>query len=68
MFVTMLFVYYLLAKAEERECEAKFGASYLEYKAKTAMFLPLKSIKSPHILPKDRTKKPSLSPPCISPP
>lgn len=57
MFVTMLFVYYLLAKAEERECEAKFGASYLEYKAKTAMFLPLKNIKSPHILPKDRTKK-----------
>lgn len=57
MFVTMLFVYYLLAKAEERECENKFGASYLEYKSKTAMFLPLKSVKIPHILPKSRTKK-----------
>ncbi|MGM9580111.1 MAG: methyltransferase family protein [Anaerovibrio sp.] len=57
MFVTMLFVYYLLAKAEERECESKFGASYLEYKTKTAMFLPLKNVKFPHILPQNKAKK-----------
>jgi protein-S-isoprenylcysteine O-methyltransferase Ste14 len=39
-FVTMLFVYYFLAKIEERECEQKFGQSYRNYKAKTHMFLP----------------------------
>lgn len=42
MFTTMLFVYYLLARAEERECEAKFGQSYIEYKNKTGMFLPFR--------------------------
>ncbi|MGM9539537.1 methyltransferase family protein, partial [Anaerovibrio sp.] len=57
MFVTMLFVYYLLALAEERECERKFGASYLEYKKQTAMFLPLQKIKIPRILPTGRAKR-----------
>lgn len=57
MFVTMLFAYYLLAKAEERECEQKFGAFYLEYRAKTSMFLPLKNVKFPHILPAGRAPK-----------
>ena len=28
MFITMLFVYYFLAKAEERECEKKFGQGF----------------------------------------
>lgn len=42
MYVTMLFVYYLLAKAEERECEEKFGQAYTDYKNKTAMLLPFK--------------------------
>lgn len=42
MFITMLFAYYLLAKIEERECEEKFGQSYIEYKKKTGMFLPFK--------------------------
>lgn len=42
MFITMLFAYYLLARAEERECEAKFGQSYIDYKNKTGMFLPFK--------------------------
>lgn len=41
LFITMLFVYYLLAKAEERECEEKFGQSYIDYKNKTAMFFPV---------------------------
>jgi protein-S-isoprenylcysteine O-methyltransferase Ste14 len=42
MFVTMLFVYYFLARAEERECADKFGQSYLDYQAKTTMFLPFR--------------------------
>ena len=40
LFITMLFAYYFLAKVEENECERKFGASYLDYKNKTGMFLP----------------------------
>lgn len=40
MFITMLFAYYFLAKAEERECEEKFGPSYVEYKKRTHMFFP----------------------------
>ncbi|MDP4093926.1 MAG: isoprenylcysteine carboxylmethyltransferase family protein [Bacillota bacterium] len=42
MFTTMLFVYYYLARAEERECEAKFGQSYIDYKNTTGMFLPIR--------------------------
>ena len=42
MFITMLFAYYLLAKAEESECENRFGEGYLQYKKNTYMFLPVK--------------------------
>lgn len=42
MYLTMLFVYYLLAKWEEAECLAKFGESYESYLRKTHMFLPVK--------------------------
>ena len=42
MYLTMLFVYYLLAKYEEAECLAKFGESYESYLQKTHMFLPVK--------------------------
>jgi protein-S-isoprenylcysteine O-methyltransferase Ste14 len=41
MFISMLFAYYFLARAEERECEVKFGGPYVEYKNRTYMFLPL---------------------------
>ena len=41
-FVSMLFVYYFLAKLEERECVERFGQSYIGYKNKTNMFLPFK--------------------------
>jgi len=41
MFITMLFAYYFLAKTEEKECEKKFGKSYVEYKQRTQMFLPI---------------------------
>ena len=43
MFVAMLFVYYFLARVEERECEEKFGPSYMDYKNKTHMFLPFRA-------------------------
>jgi hypothetical protein len=36
----MLFVYYLLAKSEERECLEKYGDSYRSYYQKTGRFLP----------------------------
>jgi len=41
-FIAMVFAYYFLAKAEERECEKKFGQAYVEYKDKTNMFLPFR--------------------------
>lgn len=40
MFVTMLFVYFALARKEEKECCEKYGANYLNYAKKTSMFLP----------------------------
>jgi protein-S-isoprenylcysteine O-methyltransferase Ste14 len=47
-YITMLFLYYFLARVEEKECETKFGKSYVEYKNKTTMFLPF----SKHIFEK----------------
>lgn len=41
-FIALLFVYYFLAKTEEKECETKFGAVYTEYKNRTFMFLPFR--------------------------
>ena len=55
MFVTMLFVYYLLAKAEEQECAGKFGQSYVDYKNRTHMFVPFGLPKLPS-LPASRGK------------
>jgi len=42
MFISVLFLYYFLAKLEERECEEKFGESYSDYKTKANMFLPFR--------------------------
>jgi protein-S-isoprenylcysteine O-methyltransferase Ste14 len=39
-FVAMLFAYLMLARIEERECTARFGQAYREYRARTSMFLP----------------------------
>ena len=39
-YVSMLFVYYFLSKAEERECLRKYGESYRTYLEKTGRFLP----------------------------
>ena len=57
MFITMLFVYYLLAKSEEHECETKFGQSYIDYKKKTSMFFPFYKGKGKNILPNNKVKK-----------
>jgi len=40
IYVTMVFIYYHLARHEEREMEGKYGEKYLAYKGKTGMFLP----------------------------
>ena len=40
MYITMLFVYFFLAKHEERECEERYGESYRVYKSMTSMFIP----------------------------
>jgi protein-S-isoprenylcysteine O-methyltransferase Ste14 len=40
MFVTLAFAHSFLARIEERECEHKFGQSYVDYKNRTGMFLP----------------------------
>lgn len=56
MFITMLFVYYLLAKKEEKECLQEFGDSYKAYQTKTAMFVPGESFvrRIPLTLPTSR--------------
>jgi hypothetical protein len=40
-YITMLFVYYFLARIEEAECKQKFGEGYAEYMKQTGMFLPV---------------------------
>lgn len=40
MWPILTFVYYRLAKREERDLEREFGIQYLVYKKKTPMFLP----------------------------
>ncbi len=39
-FVSMIFVYYFLARFEERICLGKFGSTYKAYIDRTGMFLP----------------------------
>ena len=40
LFAVMLFLYYLLAKDEERRMINRFGESYIAYMSRTGMFLP----------------------------
>ncbi len=40
LYLSMLFVYYLLARHEERRMEARFGEGYRQYQEATWMFLP----------------------------
>ncbi len=51
-YVTMLFLYAVLARWEEERCLTRFGESYRAYQARTGMFLPRSvSEKLPRILP-----------------
>lgn len=61
MYATMLFLYYYLARQEEKICLHKFGQDYKAYSEKTGMFLP-KSLeerlpKVPAILPHKGIKR-----------
>lgn len=40
MYATMLFLYYFLAKSEEKHCLQRYGESYQTYLNQTGMFLP----------------------------
>ena len=40
MYITMLYLYDLLAKIEEERLEREFGEEYVNYKLRTPMFLP----------------------------
>lgn len=42
MYITLLFVYYFLARYEEKECIQKFGQSYINYIQNTFMFFPVR--------------------------
>ena len=42
MWPILMFMYYRLAKKEEKDMEKEFGNQYLEYKSKTSMFLPFR--------------------------
>lgn len=46
MFPVLVWVYYRLAKREERDMESAFGIDYLNYKGSVPMFLP-----RPHLRP-----------------
>ena len=39
-YVSMLFLYRMLARVEEQNCERKYGAAYRAYQERTGMFLP----------------------------
>ena len=40
MWPILMVIYYRLARREERDMELEFGRAYLDYKARTGMFLP----------------------------
>jgi protein-S-isoprenylcysteine O-methyltransferase Ste14 len=56
MYTTMLFLYYFLAKSEERQCLERYGESYQSYLGRTGMFLPKfledRLVRIPALLPK----------------
>lgn len=57
-FVTLSFGYFFLARAEEKECEQKFGDSYIEYEKRTGRFFP--KLTHHQIPASDATSKRSL--------
>jgi protein-S-isoprenylcysteine O-methyltransferase Ste14 len=58
MFVTMLFLYYFMARWEEDRCLEKFGESYKRYLENTGRFFPGRSLRSvPPLLPEAGGKR-----------
>lgn len=59
MFITMTFIYYFLARAEEKECLEKYPDTYKPYYVKTGMFFPkiLSGFSMPRILPEKGIKR-----------
>lgn len=49
MWPFLLFIYYRLAKREERDMEIEFGSAYRIYMAQTSMFLPLRRYREPMV-------------------
>ncbi|MER3446678.1 MAG: hypothetical protein C4291_07440 [Candidatus Dadabacteria bacterium] len=57
-YITMLFLYDILARWEEEQCLARFGESYRDYRARTGMYLPQSlSKRIPWILPASGGKR-----------
>jgi len=57
-YVTMLFLYAVLAHWEEEQCLTRFGEAYRAYQARTGMFLPRSlSKRLPRILPVSTSKR-----------
>ena len=57
-YVTMLFLYDLLARLEEERCLTKFGETYRAYQTRTGMYLPRAlSTSIPRILPPSGPKR-----------
>ena len=54
LFGIMLFLYYLLAKDEERRMTDRFGESYISYMNRTGMFFPRFTEKAPKGSPKSQ--------------
>jgi protein-S-isoprenylcysteine O-methyltransferase Ste14 len=56
-YVTMLFVYYGLARLEEVECAARFGPTYAAYARRTAGFVPGFALGAPARRPLSRAAR-----------
>lgn len=57
-YVTMLFLYYFLARFEERRCLAHYGESYARYRKETGMFFPRSWFAwMPNWLPEERRQR-----------
>src|SRR5262249_55948121 len=57
-YLTMLFLYYRLARWEEEQCLTRFGESYRAYYAQTGMLLPhIRSKRTPSILSTSADKR-----------
>lgn len=65
MYVSMIFIYYLLARTEEAECKRRFSDSYISYFKRTGMFFP-KLFSANKVMPtNDQFRIPAIRTPFI---